>query len=214
MQFRTARSDDPAGLAELIYLADLAHYPSSGYALSIGGTREHQLSQISKLVRAKAESPFHFSHFDVAEANGGSTIAACVAGFDKARTDPQMVPALLEIGWSSQEIEETGHRIAPIVDCVPEVPPGTWTIEHVATLPHYRGQGLARQLLERALNRGAALGYVKASLDVFIGNTKARALYAAAGFTHVCEFGHGPMRQYLGRDPVERMGRSLVGWYN
>lgn len=206
--FRIATPDDAAGLAELIYLADQAHYAISGYAFSIGGTREHQLNEITKLVRARAESPFHYSHFDIAEAGDG-TIAASVAGFDKALTDPNMVPALLEIGWTEQAVEDAGRRIAPIVDCVPEELPGTWTIEHVATLPGYRGQGLARQLLDRALNRGAARGYTRASVDVFLGNVKARSIYENAGFRRVSEFGHRPMRELLGRDPIERLIRPL-----
>ena len=210
MLLRTAVADDADGLADLIYLADLAHYTTSGYALSIGGTKEHQLAEIAKLVSADARSPFHFTHFDVAEVPDGS-IAASVAGFDRTETDPQMIPALEEIGWDAHTIEQLTERIGPVAACVPEQHERAWTIEHVATLPLYRGQGLAPRLLARALARGAERGYGQATVDVFIGNSKARAIYEAAGFTKTCEFGHGPMREILGRDAVERMMRPLAG---
>jgi ribosomal protein S18 acetylase RimI-like enzyme len=196
-------------LAELIHLADLAHYSTSGYEVSIGGSREHQVGEIAKLVRAEARSQFHFSHFDVAVMEDG-TIASAVAGFDRSETDLQMVPALQQIGWDKQAIEELAKRIGPLGASVPEEIPGTWTIEHVATLPGFRGQGLARRLLDRVLERGAGRGYLNASVDVFLGNSKARAIYEAAGFRKTGEFGHGPMREILGRDGVERMMKLLV----
>jgi GNAT superfamily N-acetyltransferase len=208
--FRNAAAGDSPGLAELIHLADQAHYTTSGYALTIGGSREHQLSELSKLVRAKARSLYHFSHFEVAEAEDGNIVAS-VAGFDREQTDAQMVAALEEIGWEARTIEELAERIGPLAECMPEELPCTWTIEHVATLPSHRGLGLARKLLERVLLRGAERGFLLATVDVFLGNSKARALYQSAGFEMIGEFGHGPMREILGRDALERMMQPLPG---
>jgi len=94
---------------------------------------------------------------------------------------------------------------------MPEESPCTWTIEHVATLSSHRGLGLARRLLDRVLLRGAERGFLLATVDVFLGNSKARALYQGAGFETIGEFGHGPMREILGRDALERMVQPLPG---
>jgi GNAT superfamily N-acetyltransferase len=204
MLLRTAIAGDASGLAELIYLADQAHYATSGFALSIGGTREHQLNEITKLVRASAKSPFHFSHFDIAEALDG-TVAASVAGFDRSKTERQIEIALLEIGWTPEEIGGLVKRITPLAECFPPEPPRTWTIDHVATLPRYRGQGLARRLLDRALARGISHGCERAAVDVFTGNSIARTLYLNAGFEPAGIFGHEPLRRLLNRDPLERL---------
>jgi len=212
MEFRAARVGDAPALAELIHMADLAHYQSSGFAVSIGGTRGHQLGELAKLARAQARSQFHYSHFDVAVDQG--MIVASVAGFDRMLTDEQMNPALVEIGWSSKAIEGLIERIGPIAECSPVDAPGAWTIDHVATLPQYRGQGLAGRLLGRALERGAAQGYERAVVDVFAGNSKARAIYVRAGFQPACTYGHELLRRILNRDPLERLVRVRLGLHS
>jgi ribosomal protein S18 acetylase RimI-like enzyme len=176
--------------------------------LTIGGSREHQLDEIAKLVRAEARSALHFSHFDVAEVDDG-TIAASVAGFDREEADSWMVSALREIGWGDQTIERLQQRIAPLSPCLPNEPECTWRIDHVATLPPHRGKGFARRLLDHALARGVEQGYSRAVLDMLLGNSRARALYEAAGFQTAGEFGRGPMREIFGRDALERMVRPL-----
>jgi hypothetical protein len=73
MQFlyRPAEAPDSTALAEIIYIAGQAHYPASGFDLSIAGSRDHQLDQIAQLTATHARSWFHYSHFDVEEAGGG-----------------------------------------------------------------------------------------------------------------------------------------------
>ena len=78
-------ADDAPALAELIYTADLSHYATSGFSVSLGGTREYKLDQLAKLTRTEARSQFHYSHFDVAVGDDGA-LAASVAGFDRSQT--------------------------------------------------------------------------------------------------------------------------------
>jgi len=208
MTLRQARPDDATALAELMIMADQAHYSSTGFALSLGGTREFQLDQLAGLARASARSGYHYSHFDVAE-NSGATAVASVAGFDRASADNQIEPALLEIGWAQHSISALFERIAGLGSCFPAEPPRTWTIEHVAVLPPYRGQSLAGQLLARVLARGAAGGFERAMVDVFEGNSAARRVYIKAGFNTVCTFGHAEFTRILGRDGLERLEMPL-----
>ena len=128
-------------------------------------------------------------------------------------TDRRPAPlaiALEQIGWSAGAIQGLVDRIGPVGEAFPEEEPGTWTIEHVATPPRFRGQGLARGLLERAVARGFEQGFRRAFVDVFTGNHKARALYEAAGFRQVATFGHEPLRRILDRDALIRLLRPLL----
>ena len=209
MRFRPATREDSTQLAEFIYLADLAHYDSSGYEFSIGGTRQHLRQELAKLAAAPAASQFHYSHFDIAETPEG-TLAAAVASFDKASAGEHALTALEQVGWTPDRIQALANRLAPLSGIFPEEVPLSWTIEHVATLPEFRGQGLIRTLLERALARGAELGFRQAAVDVFKGNDRALGIYQAAGFRPVTTFGDKPLRALFNRDPLMRLVRPLT----
>jgi ribosomal-protein-alanine N-acetyltransferase len=55
----------------------------------------------------------------------------------------------------------------------------------VGVVPEWRGHGLARLLVGEALNSARALGARRATLEVSVENTAARALYAGFGFAPV-----------------------------
>ena len=208
MHFRPAISQDAPQLAELIHIADQAHYPTSGYAFSIGGTRTHQIDELTKLIHTHAPSQFHYSHFDVAVTRDG-VLAASVAAFDRTDANSHLRGALKEIGWTNDHIDTLGEQLAPFDGSYPEDEPGSWTIEHVATLASFRGQGLIHHLLAQAIERGRTKGFTLAVVDVFDGNRKAQAVYEAAGFRPITAFGHVPLRQIFNRDPLIRCQRSI-----
>lgn len=205
--FRAAEPRDANALAKLIYMADLAHYGVSGYSISLGGTQEHQLDQLQKLTMTQARSWFHWSHFEVAEMEGCAVGA--IAGFDKPRGDEVMVEALREIGWNREAVASLEERLADLYSAFPNEPEGFWTIDHVAVMPEIRGRGVARHLLDQVLDRGRELGFRKAKVDVFEGNTAARALYESAGFRLQETFGEEALRRVLGRDALHRLARTL-----
>ena len=210
MVFRRATLGDASVLGEFLYLADLSHYDTSGFAISLGGSSQYQIETLAKLAQTEARSQFHYSHFDLATTDEGTPVAS-VAGFDRSQTDAQGAAALEQIGWNPDAIEDLIERIGPVGISFPPEEPGTWTIEHVATLPAYRRQGLSRQLLERVVARGFEQGYKHACVDVFDGNDAARALYETAGFRPSLSFGHEPLRRILNRDPLIRLMRRSPG---
>jgi GNAT superfamily N-acetyltransferase len=65
--------------------------------------------------------------------------------------------------------------------------PATLLIREIAVLPRYRGQGIARKLIEaaRAYAKVKRLGAV--SLTVNADNAPAMALYESSGFVEVCD---------------------------
>ena len=66
-------------------------------------------------------------------------------------------------------------------DCWIQGGEGDWLIEHVATLPAYRGRGLVQALIGHALAAGRAAGFARASISFLIGNEAAERCYAKAG---------------------------------
>ncbi len=207
MPFRSAQPSDAGALGALMYLAALGDSPTSGYDYTLGGSREHQESVLARLALTPSESWFHHRHFDVA--TDEERAVAAVAGFDRTLTDPLIPEALLEIGWTTVEIEILASKLEPIARCFPPEPERSWTIEHVACLPDFRRHGLTRSLIERALERGRAAGYRNAHLDVFVSNVPAIALYRSAGFEAGSEFGDSLFQRLLNRGPMLRMQHPL-----
>jgi len=77
----------------------------------------------------------------------------------------------------------------------PELPVGTiqglrldtveGAIQNVGVVPQFRGKGLGRELLFRALAGFQGIGCLKANLEVTIHNTGAIRLYESIGFRYV-----------------------------
>src|SRR5258708_24233474 len=108
-EIRPAAPTDAPVLGELIYLAAESNYPPSGYDLSLGGTREHQVAQLTRLAAANARSWFHYSHFTVAEQAG--RVVAAIAAFNRTHTEPHTAPPLTQIRWP------------PVETQIPDAPP-------------------------------------------------------------------------------------------
>jgi ribosomal protein S18 acetylase RimI-like enzyme len=207
VRYRPATVDDAPALAEFIYLADQAPYRNSGYDLSLGGSREEQLAEIQKLVKAQARSWFHFSHFEVAAVAGRAVAGA--AGFDRLPTDALIPVALREIGWSDEAIQDMQRRMSELYSSFPPEPCGYWTLDHVACLPGFRRGGLVRTVVRRTIERGLALGYRKFKLDVYRRNTAARKLYERLGFRVSETFGEAALKRLLNRDALDRLTLEL-----
>jgi len=60
----------------------------------------------------------------------------------------------------------------------------TWYITNVAVLPDYRRRGMARKMVQNALDSIRARGGKVALLDVIAGNVPAYSLYEQVGFEH------------------------------
>lgn len=205
--FRPATLSDAHALATLICLASQSQYTSTGFELSLGGTRERQLAEITRLAAAKARSWFHVSHFEVAEADG--RVVASAAGYDKTLAGKEIPSALREIGWTEDAIRSLDQRLAELYAAFPPEPPAFWTIDHVAVLPVVRRIGLAQSLIERQFARGRVAGFHHCKVDVFDGNVRAMALYQSLGFQAAETFGEAALRKLLGRDALLRLVRPL-----
>src|SRR5207237_3404572 len=87
-----------------------------------------------------------------------------------------------ESGLDASGVAAIFQRGAYTTNCWVQGGEGDWLIEHVATLPAYRGQGLVQALIDHALATGRAAGFEQASISFLIGNEAAERCYAKAGF--------------------------------
>jgi ribosomal protein S18 acetylase RimI-like enzyme len=123
----------------------------------------------------------------------GEVLAGCFAG----EVDAQIFPSLGSADGSINLIQEIARRVAFIPEATwlvigPEGPCGTvqsmhdragvGAIQNIGILSGYRGRGLGRALLLRALQGMCDVGLSRAMLEVTAANTAAIALYASLGF--------------------------------
>jgi ribosomal protein S18 acetylase RimI-like enzyme len=80
--------------------------------------------------------------------------------------------------------EDQGRIIASVTVQRQSSATGCWEIGTVATHPDYRRRGLARRLVERAVEHVQALGGKVCTLEVRADNTAAYSLYRSLGFSH------------------------------
>lgn len=98
---------------------------------------------------------------------------------------------------------------ASIMLCSPEHVPGAWIVEHVATRPEFRRQGLVDRLLASALEKGRTLGATVADIGVLIGNDGAQRAYEKAGFRVTGEKVHPDFQAVYGCPGIRLLSRPL-----
>lgn len=79
--------------------------------------------------------------------------------------------------------EEDGHPVG-MVNISREGSSDDWVIANVGVLPAYRRRGIARKVVEAAVELAREHDGKYVLLDVIAGNTPAYALYASMGFEH------------------------------
>lgn len=79
-----------------------------------------------------------------------------------------------------------------------ECPPGVWQAHYLGARREFRGGGVARGLMERAIGEITASGGTALELLCAMGNTRAEQLFASLGFTVVEERRFGPGFEHLG----------------
>jgi ribosomal protein S18 acetylase RimI-like enzyme len=129
---------------------------------------------------------------DVLHAHG-EVLAGCFAG----EVDAQIFPSLGSVEGAINLIQEIARRATFIPEATwlvvgPEGPcgtvqtmhdrPGLGAIQNIGILPAWRGRGLGRALLLRALQGMCDVGLSRAMLEVTAANATAITLYASLGF--------------------------------
>ncbi len=143
------------------------------------------LEFLRELTLTPTHSWWHHSRFLVAEFNDipVAALTAFRAGDGYPLSGAALAEACTAFGCGNPEVEQMWKRGSYVFTCTFNSGDDLWTIEHVATLPPYRGKGISTALLTEALSQGRQKGFLKAQITVLIGNTTAERVYARLGFS-------------------------------
>ena len=114
-----------------------------------------------------------------------------------------------ESGLSEADLAAIFQRGAYSSNCWVQGGEGDWLIEHVASLPAYRGRGLVQALIAGALAGGRAAGFKRASISFLIGNDAAERCYAKAGFVFAEEKRDPAFEVLTGAPGFRRFARAI-----
>ena len=211
-EIRDATPEDASFIAWVLQASARSHVPLSFWDLAFPGPDSWRLDQLTRLTVMEPISFAHHGGFIVAELDGRP--AAALSAYDSAEKGMDgflgvLEALLVEREWSKEHRDLMGERIAPIGACMPDSPPGVWTIEWVAALPEARGKGLARALLLEILERGRAAGYESSQISYLIGNTPAVTAYERVGFETVSEKRDETFERIFGSPGIATMTRKL-----
>ncbi len=163
-----------------------SHLGRGWFDIALARPESDCLEFLRRLTETQARSWWHFSHFHVAEVDGVAAAALCA--FHGSAPYTASGPAIDEVfailGADKTESDALWARGSYIFTCTFEPHDAAWTIENVATLPRFRGSGLAGELIRHVLPDGKRLGMREAQITFLIGNDSAERTYANAGFEH------------------------------
>jgi ribosomal protein S18 acetylase RimI-like enzyme len=182
---RRARIDDAKFIATTILAAQRGHVPRGWFDIALDWPEPRGLAFVERIAIAQTQSWWHVSQFILAEVEGEPAAALCA--MPAAGTVSAGRSAITEVaehvGLNASETAAIFRRGAYAASCWVQGGEADWLIEHVATLPVYRGRGLVQALIDHALLAGKAAGFERASISFLIGNEAAQRCYAKAGFT-------------------------------
>jgi len=181
---RRARTDDAKFIARVILAAQRGHVPRGWFDIALDWPEPRCLAFMERIATAQTQSWWHVSQFILAEVDGEPAAALCA--MPAAGTVSAGRSAITEVaecsGLNASETAAIFRRGAYAANCWVQGGEADWLIEHVASLPMYRGRGLVQALIDHALLAGQSAGFERASISFLIGNEAAQRCYAKAGF--------------------------------
>jgi len=154
----------------------------------------------------------HYTQFIVAEVDGRPV--AALSGYDPVNLGEETVmphmPVVMEkMGLTPEDMGPGQKGLAAFMTCHPDAVEGAYIIEQVATLPEFRRRGLITRLLEEILEKGHRLGFPRAQVSFYIGNTPAQRAYEKVGFKFFDEKRHPDFEVEIGCHGIVRLLRDL-----
>jgi GNAT superfamily N-acetyltransferase len=209
---RPARAEDAGFIARNILSSQRGPRPRGWFDITLELPEPQCLAFVERLTTARQRSWWHVSHFMIAEIEGEKAAALCALPASGTLVAARAAIAAVanEIGLNETELAEISRRGAYAAKCWVQGGDGDWLIEHVATLPTYRGRGLVQALIEHALDQGKAAGFKQASISFLIGNDPAERSYAKAGFVFAEEKRDPDFQALTGTPGFRRFVRAIA----
>jgi ribosomal protein S18 acetylase RimI-like enzyme len=205
-----ARREHAPFVAWVMMAAGRSHLPLGFYDFLAGGDEANVLRYCEALATTEQMHFAHYSTFLVAEVNGVPAAGMC--GYFEAEHGNIMAglaEADQKLGRSPEEVAACGARAGSILHVMPEHIPAVWIVEHVATKPEFRRQGLVERLMGEILDGGRERGASTADIGVFINNDAAQRAYEKCGFAVIGEKRHPDFEAAYGCPGVRAMRRSI-----
>jgi GNAT superfamily N-acetyltransferase len=208
---RPARPEDASFIARNILAAQRGPRPRGWFDITLDWPEPQCLAFVERLAIAQQRSWWHVSHFMIAEVDGVPAAALCALPASGTLVAARAAIATVagERGLGETALAEISRRGAYAAKCWVQGGDGDWLIEHVATLPAYRGRGLVQALIKHALDQGKATGFKQASISFLIGNDLAERSYAKAGFVFAEEKRDADFEALTGAPGFRRFVRAI-----
>jgi ribosomal protein S18 acetylase RimI-like enzyme len=208
---RPARSEDANFIARNILASQRGPLPRGWFDIALGWPEPQCLAFVERLATAQAKSWWHVSQFVIAEVEGEPAASLCAlpAAGTRAAVRAAMEEVAGATGLGATELMAIFRRGAYTANCWVQGADDEWLIEHVATLPAYRGRGLVQALIGHALVAGKDAGFMRASISFLIGNEIAERSYAKAGFAFAEEKRDPAFEALIGAPGFRRFARAV-----
>jgi ribosomal protein S18 acetylase RimI-like enzyme len=208
---RPARAGDAGFIARNILASQRGPRPRGWFDVALGWDEPRCLAFVERIATAQEPSWWHVSHFIIAEVEGVPAASLCAlrASGIGAASKAAISAAAADCGLGASDAEAILRRGAYARNCWVQGEEGDWLIEHVATLPDYRGRGLVQALIDHALAAGAQAGFTRASISFLIGNVAAERCYAKAGFVFAEEKRDPAFEAMTGSPGFRRFVRTI-----
>jgi ribosomal protein S18 acetylase RimI-like enzyme len=208
---RRASADDADFIASTILTAQRGHRPRGYFDFALNVSEPECLAFVRKVALARVRSQWHVSNFWIAEQNGVNAAALCALPVAEARTTvrPAIEEGAADAGLTESDVAGIWRRGAYARPCWRWGDDNNWMVEHVATQPSHRGQGMVQALLDHALKAGHAQGFTRASIGFYIGNDAAERCYRKAGFRFAEESRDPDFEKITGAPGFRRFERPI-----
>ena len=208
---RPAGSADAPFIARNILAAQRGPRPRGWFDIALGWDEPRCLAFVERIATAQARSWWHVSTFFIAEVDGAPAAALCAlpASGTRGAAGAAITEVAKQARLADSALAAIFQRGAYAANCWVQGGEGEWLIEHVATLPAYRGRSLVQALLAHALAAGQRAGFNQASISFLIGNEAAERCYAKAGFVFAEEKRDAAFEAISGAPGFRRFIRAI-----
>ena len=214
VQIVDARPEHAPFIAWVMRTAARSHLPKGIWDFMAGPDEDRVLRYLEALASTPEPHFAHHSIYIVAEVDGRP--AAALSGyFDEeygsATVGPHLPDAAKAVGADHDALmaQFAANGGASMLGLMPHHEPGAWIIEHVATHPDFRRQGLVDRLLAAIIEKGRARGATICDIGVLMGNDAAQRAYEKAGFRVVEDILNADFEAAYGCPGFRELSRAI-----
>jgi ribosomal protein S18 acetylase RimI-like enzyme len=210
---RKCQSGDATFLAKSILIAGRAHVSKGIWEVILNTTKEECLRFLEHVVVTEIPHLFHYSCSFIAKTTVNIPVGS-LGGYDPQKLGYLALQNALpevykKLNLPGQDLLGDNERATRILSCLPKEIDNAWVIDSIATMPEYRGRGVAERLLYTVMNEGRKQGYSLSQINMYVGNEPALRLYKKLGFAVIEETRDKYFEKELGSPGMLSLTREL-----